>query len=513
MLIIADGEVPDTWKDAEYHDEQNPEYSGNRLIMSLPELPLEDELFGKFAKLPALRGAEHRAASLPYRLDALGAIQNTYVPFSRDYAAFYQIFNAMRSCYASRNPANPEVMRAIMQALAGQYNTIERQSTSGGGANGLVLFGSTGMGKTSMLDRFVEFLGPQVVYHRELGGRRCRWPQIKYIRVQASPTEGSLTWLAESVAARIDALLGTRFRAKFGAKIGLTKYIIQIASACSCHLLGVLIVDDVQNIGEVTKSRELFLKTLSTFMEETGIPVLLVSTYKAAPVILNDLMYASKLTARGTTEFSAFEQGEDWNTFLEALWESHPFPMDVPMPDSFPRMIHWHSQGILRIARELVVALFNYMARQEIYVPTMELLDAISADKFKHYQAHLSTLRLWRQEIPLSKAEYALSSDLIPPASGLKRLQHDIARRDKPVTEGGEVKEAKAKPQLVEDGEAGKTDKPPKAPGTRKRKTKKQGAQFAKDEVAVMANVLNSEDSYDVLYKEGWVLRDIMELE
>jgi hypothetical protein len=399
MIEPPNLEIPNTWPDAKYHDEQNPEYKDNNLIRALPELPLEVKLFEKFAQLPARRSDAHRHASLPYRIDALGAIQNTYIPFSRDYEAFYQIFNAMRSCYAARNPANPEVMRAIMQAMAGQYNTVERQSTSGGGANGLVLFGSTGMGKTSMLDRFVNFLGPQVVYHRELGGRRCRWPQIKYIRVQASPTEGSLTWLAESVAARVDALLGTRFSAKFGARIGLAKYIIQIAKACSCHLLGILIVDDVQNIGEVTKSRELFLKTLSTFMEETGIPVLLVSTYKAAPVIMNDLMYASKLTARGTTEFPAFELGEDWNTFLEALWESNPFPIAVPMPGDFPRLMHWHSQGILRIARELVVVLFNYMARQEVYVPTMELLDAISADKFKHYQANLSTLRSWRQDI------------------------------------------------------------------------------------------------------------------
>lgn len=502
MIILPNSELPNAWQDAEYHEEQNPEYKGNSLIMALPKLPLEGELFEKFAKLPALRNDEHRAASLPYRIDALGAIQNTYIPFSRDYAAFYQLFNAMRSCYAARNPANPEVLRAIMRAMDGQYNTIERQSTSGGGANGLVLVGSTGMGKTSMLDRFVDFLGPQVVYHRELGGRRCRWPQIKYIRVQASPTEGSLTWLAESVAARIDALLGTRFRAKFGARIGLTKYIIQIANACSCHLLGMLIVDDVQNIGEVTKSRELFLKTLSTFMEETGIPVLLVSTYKAAPVIFNDLMYASKLTARGTTEFPAFELGEDWNTFLEALWESHPFPIDVPMPHTFPRMMHWHSQGILRIARELVVALFNYMAQQEIYVPTMSLLDAISADKFKHYQAHLSTLRLWRQGTKLSRAEYALSSDLIPPASGLTRLQHDIDRREKPAAE--------PRPPTSDEVEATKTVTPPKVVGARKAT---KGTEFPKDELAVMDRVVKGEDSYEVLRKEGWVLRDIMELQ
>jgi hypothetical protein len=515
MIIVPDDGLQNAWPDAQYHEETNPEYAGNSLIMTLPELPLEVELFEKFARLPARRGDAHRHASLPYRIDALGAIQNTYVPFRRDYDAFYQIFNAMRSCYASRNPANPEVMRAIMRALAGQYDTIERQSTSGGGANGLVLIGSTGMGKTSMLDRFVNFMGPQVVFHRELGGRRCRWPQIKYIRVQASPTEGSLTWLAESVAARIDALLGTRFNARFGARVGLTKYILQITKACSCHLLGMLIVDDVQNISEVSKHKELFLKTLSTFMEITGIPVLLVSTYKAAPVILDDLMYASKLTARGTTEFPAFELGEDWNTFLEALWESHPFPMDVPMPGDFPRIMHWHSQGILRIARELVVALFNYMAREEVYVPTMELLDAISADKFKHYQAHLSTLRSWRQDIKLTKAEYALSSDLIPPASGLKRLQDDIDLRSK--------RGAQAKLPENDDVADPKKVKSPKAAGTRKAATKgtaaargvqaTKGAEFPKDELAVTVRAQKGEDSYEVLCKEGWVLRDIMELE
>jgi hypothetical protein len=485
------------WEDADYHDEENPEYKGNPLIMALPPLPSETKLFSKFAKIPLARNDLQRSASLPYRIDALGDIQNTYVPFQRDYDTFYQIFNAIRSCYAPRNPANPAVMRAIMQAMNGDYNTIERQSTSGGGANGLVLYGSTGMGKTSMTDRFVDFLGPPVVYHRELGGRRCRWPQIKYIRVQASPTEGSLTWLAESVAARIDALFGTRFRAKFGSKIGLTKYIIQIANACSSHLLGMLIVDDAQNISEVSKSRKLFLKTLSTFMEETGIPVLLISTYKAIPVIKEDLMYASKLMARGTSEFPAFELGDDWTTFSEALWESHPFPMDVQMPANFPRMLHWHSQGILRIARELLVALFTYMARQEIYVPTMDLLDAISADKFKHYQPSLSTLRRWRMGLKFSREEYKLFSDLIPPASGLSQLQEDITQRDKRVAEpvASAVETAKSR--------ATKSSSTQAAPS----------AKFKKEEQDAVARVLRAENSYDALCSEGWVLKDILGLE
>lgn len=485
------------WEDADYHDEQNPEYRDNPLIRALRPSPSEPQLFASFAKLPPRRDDSHRSASLSYRLAALGAIQNTYIPFQRDYDAFYQIYDAMCFCYAPRNPANPEVMRAIMQGMNGEYNMLERQSDSGGGANGLVLYGSTGMGKTSMTDRFLDFLGAPVVYHRQLDGRPCRWPQIKYIRVQASPTEGSLTWLAESVAARVDALFGTRFRARFGSRIGLTKYVLQMASAASSHLLGLLIVDDAQNISEVSKSRLIFLKTLSTFMEATGIPVLLISTYKAIPVITEDLMYGSKLMAQGTSEFRAFELGEEWTTFLEALWESHPFPLNVEMPLNFSQMIHWHSQGILRIARELLVALFTYMARQGIYVPTMDLLDYISADKLRHYQSSLSTLRQWRQGLKFSRDEYKVFSDLIPPATGLPQLRDDIALR--------KSQEAKAVAPPASPKES--------TPANTSSKRSTPRAKFAKGDQDAATRILKAENRYEALRAEGWVLTDILGLQ
>lgn len=487
---------------AQYHLEQNPRYRNNILVRALPPLPTDEDIFNTLVVMPREREAAFRSAPLHYRLDSLSELQEIFVPFARHVDAFRSIFSAMRACYLDRDPSNPRVIQHIMQAMSGRYTNMQRMSQSGGG-NGIVLSGCTGVGKTTFIDRLIHnFLGTAVVYHTSLNDRPCRWPQIKWLRVQA-PSTVSLAWLAESVADEVDSILDTRFGRRFNSQVATSKYIYEMARATSTHLLGLLIVDDTQNIQEARGTGDKFVKILCSFMELTGIPVLLITTYKALPTIMHDTMYASKLKARGMHDFPAFDLGDDWDTFVEALWAAHPFPHESLMPVEFPAMLHWHTQGVLRIAREAMVELFKYMATNKKYIPTMDMLDNISGSSLLNYQDEISVLRKLKEGVKFSTKELMNFSDFIPPQNGFHTFMTDVRARES---------QAKEKMNRVFEPEIDNTKSLLKKTKSDIKKKTSRKALSPAGITKEAATIARSPDPYEACVKRGLILQDVLEL-
>jgi hypothetical protein len=166
-------------------------------------------------------------------------------------------------------------------------------------------------------------------------------------------------------------------------------------SVCSSLFLGVLIIDDVQNLREANFDTLELLKFLCNFMENTGIPLVVSGTYRLLSILRDNIAYGSKLASKGILDFAPLSTDSDELLMLvEGYWAYSVLGSPMPMPTELPRLVAYHTQGVPRLMRILMIALHRRMAASEASPLSIEQhLHGIALDELFIYQGPLNALR------------------------------------------------------------------------------------------------------------------------
>lgn len=364
----------------------------NILQQQLPPPADLESILETISVPPEFEDDDFRRLPLHYRLGKLDTLQGVYIPTEEHAFAIQRLVALMRWGYRYRDPALPVVQQFIYDlADRGTGAGLSRQS-GGGGAIGMVITGSTGTGKTSLLDRLTAYLGENVIIHKEINGRAVRQPQILHIRVQCPP-KSSLKSLGIEILGRIDEHLGTR-HSRAAKTLSIPNLLDEVCSHCSNYFVGLVIVDDVQHLSPGNAESQEMLKFFTGFMERTGIPLVLSGTVRLNSLLASDPSSASKLAAKGRIELKRLEaSSEEWAMLVEAMWLHSITETVQPMPAGLPSELHFYTQGITRILREMMVAIHTRMA--SLNQPcTMEMLQNIAATDLIEYQEVMQAMRL-----------------------------------------------------------------------------------------------------------------------
>lgn len=408
--------------------DSNERYRANPLIEALPEVPSRVQAFEALMHAPAARWAGYRQAPLHRRLELLHEMQELFLPGEQHICALQKLIGVIRQGYSYRDPNRPEVQAALYRAGRGEPAQISRLSPSGGGSNGSVLWGVTGAGKTSFIDRVMSYLPTVPIEHKLIQERSASWPQIACLRIQCART---LKGTASALLRQIDEKLGTTYWARGNTRMSRELYIGKVVQAMTIHFVGLLIVEDVQNLQEMRAESGEVLEYFTDIMEESGIPVLLVSTYAARGALLSNVKICSKLTAKGITDFAPLEADhEDWVPLVEQLWQFNIFPAEAPMPAELPQALHFHTMGVRRFARETLASAFEHAARNGMSTVNQALLDQIAGSEMLKYQPAVQILRRRQVRDYIAPDEAKRFEDVLPPDLGLAGLEHSIAQRE-----------------------------------------------------------------------------------
>lgn len=307
-------------EDAEYTPAKVPAYRGNPLIEALPPLPSFAQLTNALEHFPPKPDAAARKQDEWTRYQAVSALRDIIVASPEYKRASIQLHTLLRNTYIARNAADrSEEMRCIAIANRKLGEDLKLPFDWKSTASGHMFISSTGTGKTTFIDAFLLRLA-QVIRHKEYQGEKLGRAQVVYLKISIPP-DGTLKAFCLNFFQAVDKLLGTNYLKQAYAAKTVAKMTLLMGSVATSTSLGMLIVDEFQNL-KIAKTEQcvIVFNMFVQMIEEYGVSVVTLCTPALQKLLAAKIAITRKLMGN-TTYFPLMAAGShEWKHFSEAVW-------------------------------------------------------------------------------------------------------------------------------------------------------------------------------------------------
>ncbi len=348
--------VPATYREADL-----PEYCGNPLIEALSPMYSEIQARDLLKYYPVVDPAV-RAKPSHIRAHAVVNAADFFTPLPIHLALYQQLDRIIRSGYANRNPMVPGYWPGTNRAIAEmreryKHSKVRPNAPHVTAPRGFTFIGVSGIGKSTAIKRILA-LYDQIIYHSCYNGKPFTHVQITWLHLQC-PRKGSLSVLVKTFFQALDALLGTTYYRDFvqHSRKRVEEFIPDMKNLALKHSLGVLVIDEIQNLVSApgTSADEL-LNFLVEMDNEIGVPIVLVGTFKAEPILCgNEFRRARRAAGQGDRVWERMKEDEVWRKFVQRLCKYQFVRDPVPWtkeyePTELIHSLYEESQGITDVA-------------------------------------------------------------------------------------------------------------------------------------------------------------------
>lgn len=395
-------------------NDPDPSLAKNPMALVFPPPLSVVELYAALEVLPQSRSADFRSKSLEERKEYLDRIDEFHYVFEIEIDLVNKVVYLVRKSFVSRDPRNPRVFNSILRIMQGEEVKTPRTSKAGaGGGLGLLIFGSSGAGKSSLIDRICDHLGDYGRFHQSLNGEPAQWPQLGVIRVAVKDTWKSTL---STILGEIDRQLGRDYYLKREKGATERRLSSAVHEALTAGFAPVLILDEMQRLVRLNEAvAQRILEGLIDIMGEWGVPVILVGTVRISRLLERFPAEMDKFSNSGDVEFHTLESDNpDTKNFISLLKEYAVSQTDVVYSPDFDLLLVHYSMGIRRIMREYMKSVLQRHANDERLVANEALLISISEREMKRFQKSLSVLRKAKLGIRLTYADLQAYEDYLP---------------------------------------------------------------------------------------------------
>lgn len=343
---------------ARYTEQRIPQYRGNPLIEALPPSLDDEALLKELFAMPDF-DPEQRRWPVHERLQMVAQLSSFMVPLPRHLHLAHSLDALMRQGYVGRIPRSAAAHRIFGQ-LHEQYQQKRTFSTVGAPVAQLSssLIGLSGMGKTTTIKRILSRL-PEVIHHPDYGIY-----QIPYLHIETPYDGASVKGLAHSIFRKVDMLLPEAdYTGQYGGngRAGAETLMNHAARVLHMHCVGVLVMDEIQNLENSPKNRQSLMSLLVSASNELGVPILFVGTNKARHILSLDFRQARRSIGQGLTYWDKLQKGDnvhpdEWEDFISVLWRFQWVRQPAALSPFLSDLLYQHSQGIVDIAIKLFAA-------------------------------------------------------------------------------------------------------------------------------------------------------------
>lgn len=297
-------------------------YRGNPFIEALPSLPAtkQDILQGLRSYPPKPTDKVRRQGEI-VRFMELSNLNDLVIPFPEYERAALALAKILRDRYVACNPMTAEdAQRRHAISIEGPDGPLFPPGWKST-ASGHLLLSHSGMGKTTFL--LAVLLGyPQRISHDSYKGGHLKCEQIVFLVIRV-PHDATLKSLCVQFFEEIDKLLGTQYarQALVVQRVGqMVRLMRTVATATS---LGLLAIDELQNLRSATGSNADFMLNLfSEIIESLGISLVLLATPAVQSVIEKSVRNGRKMTSMGETVIRHRSRNDPfWLELCDQLWD------------------------------------------------------------------------------------------------------------------------------------------------------------------------------------------------
>jgi len=242
-------------------------YDLQELMKNLPPMLAGDALMNAMIILPEYN-EEIRQASDAVRLIALSDIYQVYVPSQMSQEIYSKLYLALL-----RSLQKKTTITAVKQKNE-NFKAIKQQEYSGilGGSDSFTIIGTSGIGKSTSISRAIGLICENRIIE-------TAEPYSKIIPclVVQCPFDSSVKALLLEILRKVDELLESHYYQNAVKSKATTDMLIGSVSQVALNHIGLLIVDEIQNVVN-SKNGKSLVGMLTQLINNSGISICMVGT-------------------------------------------------------------------------------------------------------------------------------------------------------------------------------------------------------------------------------------------
>lgn len=306
--------------------------------IEIPEMMSGAKLRSAMTVLPAYDDSTHRE-SQAVRLMRLSDLYRLYIPSDMSVEIYSKLYLALL-----RSLQKKGTIAAVKQTYQNN-RMIQGQDYRGiiGGSDSFTIIGTSGIGKSSAISRTVDLMTERRVLEME------ETLVVPCVTVQC-PFDSSVKGLLLEILRKVDEVLESRYYTAAIRARATTDMLIGSVSQVALNHIGLLIVDEIQNVVNAKSGRSL-IGSLTQLINNSGISIGMVGTPECIPFFEQAMQLARRsvgLQYSGMAFDDAFE--EFCKTVFDYQYTKH-------RTEITPAVISWlyeHSAGVASVVVSLI---------------------------------------------------------------------------------------------------------------------------------------------------------------
>lgn len=312
----------------------------NEIIKLLPEMKAGDALMSALSVLPDYDD-NIRSQSEAARLIALSDIYKIYIPSPMTTEIYSKLYLALLRSFQKK------ITKTAVIQQNQNYRAIQQQEYIGimGGSDSFTIIGNSGIGKSSAISRSLSLLQADGIIE-------IQKPYTKIIPcvVVQCPFDSSVKGLLLEILRKVDEVLGSDYY-KNALKIRVTTdMLIGSVSQVAINHIGLLIVDEIQNVVN-SKNGKSLVGMLTQLINNSGISICMVGTPESSLFFEQAMQLARRSLG---LQYQSLDCDKYFYSFCCALFSYQYTKHKAEISDAIINWLYEHSGGIVSVVVSLI---------------------------------------------------------------------------------------------------------------------------------------------------------------
>lgn len=312
----------------------------NEIIKLLPEMKSGNALISELTVLPEY-DQNIRSQNETLRLIALSDLYKIYIPSPMTTEIYCKLYLALL------RSLNKKMTKTAVIQQNENYKAIQQQEYSGimGGSDSFTIIGNSGIGKSSAISRSLSLLQTNGIIETEKPYARI----IPCVVVQC-PFDSSVKGLLLEILRKVDEVLGSDYYTN-SLKIRVTTDIlIGSVSQVAINHIGLLVVDEIQNIVN-SKNGKSLIGMLTQLINNSGISICMVGTPESSMFFEREMQLARRSVG---LQYQSLPYDRYFYIFCNTLFSYQYTQQKAHITDAIIEWLYEHSGGIVSVVVSLI---------------------------------------------------------------------------------------------------------------------------------------------------------------